>query len=94
MTVYSQATGAPAPPFVFGINGIKLDDDLPEKIDDDGMYILEIPGDKAPVYNADGTLNVTASILDFVVCYIVKSLLDLNTGRNLPYMLEPIWINV
>ncbi len=65
---------------MFAINGIKLDDDLTETIDEDGLYLLEIPGDRPPVYNADGTLNVTASTGTFIVSVI---LIKIESNRKL-----------
>ncbi len=68
VSVYSDGSGSPALPYRFAINGVPLDSDLPESINDDGIHILEIPGDKPPVYYPNNTLNIAASTTQLTVC--------------------------
>ncbi len=67
MSVYSQGAGAPAPPSMFVLNGVALDGELPASINEEGIHFLEIPGDKPPVYKADGSLDIPASYTSFWV---------------------------
>ncbi len=67
ISVYSDGSGSPALPYRFAINGVPLDSDLPESINDDGIHLLEIPGDKPPVYYPNNTLNIAASITQLTV---------------------------
>ncbi len=70
VSVNSQMTGAPAPPYMFAINGVSLDSQLPTSINDEGVHFLEIPGDKPPVYKADGSLDIAASYTSLMVNYL------------------------